>query len=100
MANKNNKANSNHRHVLKKRKLLVKTQNIQPAKLRIVNLDKLCEYTAELNAHSTRCQGAIRLIGECRNGLTSILNGKCGTCGHTVVHQTSKKVRGPRGTSR
>jgi len=67
---------------------------------RIINLDKLSKYTEELNAHSSRCQGAIKLTGECRNGLASILKGHCEVCDHTIVLETSKKVRGPRGYSR
>ena len=32
--------------------------------------------------------------------MASILKGLCEICGHTIVLQTSKKVKGPRGTSR
>lgn len=105
--NRHNKANSTHRHVFKKRQLppwLMKSKTLPtPAKLegsRIINLDKLSKYTEELNAHSAHCQGAIKLIGESRNGLASILRGHCEVCEHTIVLETSKKVKGPRGYSR
>ena len=65
-----------------------------------MNLDELSKYTEELNAHSSRCQGAVRLIGECRNGLASILRGHCEVCEHTIRLETSKKVKGPRGYRR
>lgn len=108
--NQTNKSNSTHRHVFKKKKLPVwlinknKTHNKQPTKKlegsRIINMDKLLEYTDELTAHSSSCQGAIKLIGESRKGLASILEGHCETCGHKIVLETSKKVKGPCGYSR
>ena len=39
----------------------------------------------------------LRLTGETRNGLASILKGHCEKCDHTI---TLKKVKGPRGYSR
>ena len=74
-----------------------------PTKLegsRIINMDEISKYTEELNAHSSRCQGAVKVIGECRNGLASILRGNCEVCEHTIRLETSKKVKGPRGYRR
>ena len=108
--NKNNKSKSTHRHVFKRRPLppwLVKKndkkvskESIQGNSSRIINLDKLCEYTDQLNAHSSHCTGSVRLTGETRNGLASILKGHCEKCDHTITLQTSKKVKGPCGYSR
>ena len=93
--------------VFKKRKLpdclMIKTENkeqtvnteIQIQGSRIMNMDKLLQYTDELNAHSSRCKGAILLSGESRNGLASILKWHCDTCEHTIILETSKKVKGP-----
>ncbi len=117
MANKkyySNKSINAHRHVFRKRHLptcLVKrnngktvsktvNNNIQVNGSRIINLDKLCEYTDQLNAHSARCPGSITLTGESRNGLASIFKGQCNTCEHTITLQTSKKVKGPRSYNR
>ena len=47
-----------------------------------------------------QCQGSIVLSGEVRNGLASVLSGRCSACKHTVKLQTSKKVNGPRRYSR
>ena len=109
--NRNNKRRSTHRHVFKKRSLppclVKKKKNEKPSNVplegnssRIINLDKLCEYTEQLNAHSSHCNGSVRLVGETRNGLASILKGQCEKCNHTITFQTSKKVKGPRGYSR
>lgn len=75
MANKrnnNSKFKGAYRHVFKKRKLpacLMKkndhTNNKEPivsTKIegsRIINMNKLGQYTEELNAHSSHCKGAI-----------------------------------------
>ena len=60
---------------------------------RITIIDKLCEYTDQLYAH-------IKQTREIRNGLASIIKGACDTCDHTIILQTSKKVKGPCGYSR
>ena len=67
---------------------------------RIVNMEKLQEYTDSLTKHSSTCQGTIILSGESRDGLASILTGQCTACSHTIKLQTSKKVKGPRGYRR
>lgn len=73
--NKNNKSGSTHRHVFKKRKLPGFKRKVRPTSdgkiegSRIINLEKLRQYTDELSAHSSRCMGAITLTGENRNGL-------------------------------
>ena len=40
---------------------------------RIINMDRLQEYTDNLTEHSRTCEGSITLIGENRNGLASVL---------------------------
>ena len=42
---------------------------------RLINIDQLQKYTAELNRHAMQCQGSIVLSGEVRNGLASVLSG-------------------------
>ena len=50
---------------------MIKTENkeqtvnteIQIQGSRIMNMDKLLQYTDELNAHSSRCKSAILLLG-------------------------------------
>ena len=69
-------------------------------KSRVINLDKLQQYTDDLVAHSTYCDGSITLSGETRDGLASILSGRCTTCQHTITFETSKKVKGPKGYRR
>ena len=105
--NRANKRNNSHRHVFKRRFLpatLAKKKTLSTdnpvAGSRIINIDKLREYTDQLNAHSSRCTGSTSLTGESRNGLASIFKSHCDTCSHTITFQTSKKVKGPRGYSR
>ena len=107
MGNKKNKTND-HRRVYKKKKNPLKyTKRSQlasrkshsplPKGSRIVNLDKLREYSADLSAHSVHCNGKVTLTGERRQGLASILSGHCSTCDIKIVLETSRKVKGPRG---
>ena len=63
---------------------------------RIINIDKLKQYTNNLTLHSARCGGSIVLNGETRHGLASILTGQCSACQHTIVLETSPKVKGPK----
>ena len=92
-----------HRHVYKKKKLPwqdqknkdTQKQTVNLEGSRLVNIDQLQEYTDELNRHAMQCQGSIVLSGELRNGLASVLSGRCSACKHTVKLQTSKKVNGP-----
>ncbi len=111
MANKNNRDNkrrSTHRHVFKKRSLPTwlgkkkedKASNLAKEGSRIVNLSQLCEYIDQLNAHSSSCNGPIKVTGETRNGLASILKCQCENCSHTITFHTSKKVKGPKGYNR
>ena len=67
---------------------------------RVINLEKLQQYTDDLIAHSALCEGSITLSGETRDGLASILSGHCSSCQHTITFQTSKKVKGPKGYRR
>ena len=67
---------------------------------RIINMDKLKQYTDDLTLHSSRCDGSIVLSGETRHGLASILTGQCTVCKHTITLETSSKVKGPKNHSR
>lgn len=63
---------------------------------RVINMEKLKQYTADLNKHSTRCEGSITLSNESRAGLASVLTGHCSNCEHTIRLETSK---GPKDTT-
>ncbi len=63
---------------------------------RIVNINKLEKYISELTIHSAHCGGHFSLKGETRHGLASILKAECSSCGHTIIFETSPKVKGPR----
>lgn len=67
---------------------------------RIINIDKLQQFSDNLAKHSTQCDGSVILKGESRQGLASILTGECSTCSHTIRLETSKKVKGPKGYNR
>ena len=67
---------------------------------RIVNLDKLQQYTDRLTQHSSSCNGSSSLCGESRDGLASILKAECNNCEMYFNLDTSKKVKGPRAYSR
>ena len=127
--NKNNKWKSSHRHVYTKKKnpkskiLLPNVDREEQATemdteqqtesqeqqheaqvgiqgCRIINIDKLQQFSDNLAKHSTWCDGSVILKGESRQGLASILTGECSTCSHTIRLQTSKKVKGPSGYNR
>ena len=127
MANKKNKNNSRkntHKHVYQRKKLPRKKrqdkdheqhkqqsmdedeQRVDEQRVatlegsRIVNVEKLKQYTDDLTKHSTSCKGSITLNGETRAGLVSIFTAHCFTCQHTIRLETSKKVKGPCGYSR
>ena len=109
MKNKRNAMNSrknSHSHVFRKRRKPKgvngkekqhttdddnNKQNVSVNGSRIINIDKQQQYTTDLAIHSTRCEGSIKLIGEQRNGLASILMGHCSTCQHTIRLETSKR---------
>lgn len=67
---------------------------------RIINMEKLQQYTDNLTKHSTTCAGSITLSGETRDGLASILTARCNTCEHAIRFEIAKKVKGPRGYHR
>ena len=124
MGNSRNKRHNRngHRHVFQKRKLphqkkkpratkqnkqqtggqvrVAEHNTQQGAKTiggsRIINMDKLKQYANDLTRHSARCGGNIVLDGETRQGLASILRGQCSVCEHTIILETSQKVKGPR----
>ena len=107
MANKknnNNRKNNSHRHVYKKKTIRIEhvkdavrtsTHSRSPALAlkgsRIINLEKLQQYTSDLNEHSSSCEGSIVLCGETRNGLASALSAVCRICKKTINFETSKK---------
>ena len=62
---------------------------------RIINMDRLQEYTDNLTEHSRTCEGSITLIGENRSGLASVLTSQCSKCNHKIILESSKKVKGP-----
>ena len=120
MGNSKNRKNyrNKHRYVYKKKKLpwmekqpknrhtnlRNREQNAVPdfsmQSSRIIDLDKLQEYTDDLVNHSSQCEGSINLVSETRNGLASVFTGCCSLCQHTINLTTSKKVKGPQGINR
>ena len=63
----------------------------------LINIDKFEQCADELTRHSTQCGGSVLLIGETQDGIASTQTGKCSTCEHTIIIETSPKVKGPRG---
>ena len=63
-------------------------------------MSKLQQYIDDLTRHGTRCTGTVTLSGELRDGLASVINTECTTCDHTIVLETTEKVKGPRGYKR
>ena len=63
---------------------------------RIINIHKLSEYLNELTVHAAKCDGAFTLDGETRDGLASILPGRCSVCRYAIQLETSPKVKGPK----
>ena len=111
MGSNKNKRNhyNNHRHTFKRRWHAKKYQKraCMHAKAsgkidgsRIINIEKLQEYISSLTVHAAKCSGDLLLVGEKRDGLASILSTRCTQCDHSIVLQTSRKVRGPRGYCR
>ncbi len=60
---------------------------------RVVNVEKLTQYTERMNEHATRCDGSISLHIESRDGLASVFTGECSTCQHKITLETSRKVK-------
>ena len=111
MGNKKNRRNymNSHRHVFVRKKTpqkytpRSKAHTFSKVSLngsRIINLSKLQQYIDDLTRHGTRCTGTVTLSGELRDGLASVIKTKCTTCDHTIVLETSEKVKGPRGYKR
>ena len=63
---------------------------------RIVNMDQLQKFVAQVSSHSRSCQnGSISLTGErYREGLASVLSATCSGCRMEVAFPTSSKVTG------
>ena len=57
-------------------------------------------YIERLTSHASQCGGTVKLIGEQRNGLASILSSTCTQCGDCIRLETSRKVKGPNGYKR
>ena len=72
-----------------------KEPSLQITGSRIINLDKLQCYVEKLTSHASRCGGTVKLIGEERNGLASILCSTCTQCSDCIRLETSRKVKGP-----
>ena len=109
MGNKKNEKSlysNKHRHAYGRKKLpwqarksrqqnrSIQEQTVSLEGSRIINMDQLQQYTEDMTKHATQCQGSITLSGEVRDGLASIVSGDCSTCSHTIMLQTSKKVKG------
>lgn len=60
-----------------------------------MNLQQLQKYVNELTVHAAQCNGEIRLTGETRAGIASVISSKCSQCNHTIQFETSLKVKGP-----
>ena len=85
------------------------TSPTSPDGARIINLDMLETYLNDFTKHILTCSKAkeienkkerIKIQGETRQGLASILNVKCIGCGETIDLTTSKKILGPKQTKR
>lgn len=63
-------------------------------------MEKLQEYVNNLTIHAAQCGGDILLEGEKRDGLAAIILSRCSKCNYTILLETSRKVKGPRGYSR
>ncbi len=64
---------------------------------RIVNVEKIKEYTDKVAKHAKKCDGSIMLCNESRNGLASVFTGECSTCQHTAI--LLKKWKAQKGTT-
>ena len=110
MGNKYNKYNS-HRHAYKKRrhpekyhKMIIKNGVIKISEglegSRVINMGKLQDSINTLTSHAAKCDTDIVLEGERRDGLASIITGKCLKCDQTFSLETSHKIKGPNGYQR
>ena len=66
----------------------------------IVSVNKLLQYTEDVAAHATQCEGPFALTRERRDGLASTFSGECPSCRQTITLETSEKVKGPRDKKR
>ena len=67
---------------------------------RIINTQKLQDYTNKLTSHAAQCQQSISVTGEKRSGLASVFTSQCQGCGDVIKLETSEKVDGPAGHKR
>ena len=71
---------------------------------RIVNISQLEKYISDITIHVAQCAanttGKIVLIGEKRDGLSSIISSECSACGYIIKLETSQKVKCAGGPSR
>ena len=96
-----------HAEKYKQKPRQTKVRNDAMQGSRIVNLENLLQYITSLTAHAAQCSSEIILEGERRNGLerrkkgwdglASIISSRCSECGHKVLFETSRKVKGPNG---
>ena len=101
--NKRNHHN-NHRHVFRQRwhakkyqKQACTHESVRIEGSRIVNIEKLQEYVNNLTINAAQCGGDVFLEGENRDGLAAIILSRCPKCNYTILLETSRKVKGPRG---
>ena len=90
---------NNHRHMYRKKQQPYKYKKSQPTATvpngaRII---KFQQYTDNISAHATHCEGAITLTGESKQGLASILRAYCSICNQTIIFEVSSKVKGLHG---
>ncbi len=64
---------------------------------RIINIEQLYHHISDITMHAAKCGSEMKLIGETREGLASIIVCSCVSCGHNIHLQTSEKVVGPKG---
>ena len=71
-----------------------------PTGSRIINIYKLQSFVDRLTSHVSQCAGMVKVFGEQRSGLASILNSSCTVCGESIRFETSQNVKGPNGYKR
>ena len=58
---------------------------------RIINTQKLQDYTNKLTSHAAQCQQSISITGEKRSGLASVFTSQRQGCGDVIELETSEK---------
>ena len=117
MESEKNKMRNTHRRVVKSRKRKYRKKKVSQVRMgeqhvnspevserekdgegsvkvegsRIINIHKVSEYWNELTVHAAKCGGAFTLDGEMRDGLASILSGRCSVCRDAIQLETSPK---------